>query len=377
MKYFLVVGEPSGDLHAANLMRGILKKDPEATFRFYGGERMAEVGGSENLIKHYKKMSFFGVIEVVRNLRTILGQIRDCQNAILNFSPDVVILVDYPSFNMEIARFAHQHKLLVYYYIAPKVWAWKEWRVKLIKKYVDRLYTIFPFETEYFKKKNITAHFFGNPLQDAIHQKLSQLKDTFALRKELNLDSRPVIALLAGSRRTEIRRNLRNMLALRKSFPKHQMVLTAVSWIPMEFYKSIIKDEDIRVVVDRTYEVIHMAQAAIVTSGTATLETALIGTPEVVVYQVSKIVELLRPFVLKIPYVSLVNINLGKECVKEIVTSRFNRSLVEKEIAAILPEGEKREEMLSDFETLRQLIGERGSSLRAAEDMVNCLKERS
>ncbi|MBQ0080315.1 MAG: lipid-A-disaccharide synthase [Alistipes sp.] len=377
MRYFFVVGEPSGDLHASNLMRGILDNDSEASFRFYGGDKMASIAGPENLVKHYKKMSFFGVAEVIRNIRTILSQIKQCQKAIMDFNPDVVVLVDYPSFNMEIARFAHNHGFTVYYYIAPKVWAWKEWRVKLIKKYVDRLYTIFPFETNYFRKKGIEAHFFGNPLQDAIHQRLFPMKDTLELRKELGVDNRPIIALLAGSRRTEIRRNLRNMLLLRKRFPNYQMVLTAVSWIPMEFYQNIIKEEDIHIVVDKTYEVLSISQAAIVTSGTATLETALIGTPEVVVYHVSRIVEFMRPFVLKIPFISLVNINLGKECVKEIVTSRFNCNFVETQLRSILPGGEKREKMLADFEQLRQLIKEKGSSFRTAADMVESLKKKS
>ena len=374
MKYYIIVGEPSGDLHGSNLMKGIVAEDSEAQFRFWGGDKMAEVGGKENLAKHYRETSFFGIVQVLRNLRTVLGQIDECKRDIEAFNPDVVILIDYPSFNMRIAKWAKAKGLKVYYYIAPKVWAWKEWRVKEIRKYVDRLYTIFPFETEYFRSKGIEPIFCGNPLCDSIAQYKATMPSREVFLSENGLDERPIVALLAGSRRSEIKDNLADMIAISRNFPDYQFVVAAVPWIEKELYDKVLADTGVKFVCNRTYDALIYAEAAIVTSGTATLETALMNTPEIVLYHIPKLYEWLRPIVLKIPYISLVNINLGRECVREIVVNEIDVEAVSEELRSILEGGSKRAKMLADFAELQKMMGGEGSSLRTAKDIVNSLK---
>ena len=374
MKYFIVAGEPSGDLHGSNLMRGLKQEDADAQFRFWGGDKMAEVGGKENLAKHYRETSFFGIAQVVRNLRTVLGQIDECKRDIEAFNPDVVILIDYPSFNMRIAKWAKKRGTKVYYYIAPKVWAWKEWRVKEIRKYVDRLYTIFPFETEYFRSKGIEPIFCGNPLCDSIAQYKLQMASREEFLRENNLDDRPIVALLAGSRRSEIKDNLADMVAISQNFSNYQFVVAAVPWIEREMYDKILSGTGVKFVCNRTYDALIYAEAAIVTSGTATLETALMNTPEIVLYHVPKIYEWLRPIVLKIPYISLVNINLGRECVREIVVNKIDVETVSEELRSILEGGSARAKILEDFAELQKMMGGEGSSHRVAADIVKSLK---
>ena len=374
MKYYIIVGEPSGDLHGSNLMKGIVAEDSEAQFRFWGGDKMAEVGGRENLAKHYRETSFFGIAQVVRNLRTVLGQIDECKRDIEAFNPDVVILIDYPSFNMRIAKWAKAKGTKVYYYIAPKVWAWKEWRVKDIRKYVDRLYTIFPFETEYFRSKGIEPIFCGNPLCDSIAQYKATMPSRELFLSENGLDERPIVALLAGSRRSEIKDNLADMIAISRNFPNYQFVVAAVPWLERELYEKILQGSEVKVVCNKTYDTLIYAEAAIVTSGTATLETALMNTPEIVLYHVPKIYEWLRPIVLKIPFISLVNINLGRECVREIVVNKIDVEAVSEELRSILEGGSKRAKMLADFAELQKIMGGEGSSLRTAHDIVKSLK---
>ncbi len=374
MRYYIIVGEPSGDLHGSNLMKGIVAEDSEAQFRFWGGDKMAEVGGKENLAKHYRETSFFGIANVLRNLRTVLGQIDECKRDIEAFNPDVVILIDYPSFNMRIAKWAKAKGLKIYYYIAPKVWAWKEWRVKEIRKYVDRLYTIFPFETEYFRSKGIEPVFCGNPLCDSIAQYKATMPSREQFLSENGLDNRPIVALLAGSRVSEIKENLADMIAISRNFPDYQFVVAAVPWIERKLYEKILNGSEVKVVCDKTYDTLIYAEAAIVTSGTATLETALMNTPEIVLYHVPKIYEWLRPIVLKIPFISLVNINLGRECVREIVVNKIDVEAVSEELRSILKGGSAREKMLADFAELQKMMGGEGSSRRAAADIVNSLK---
>ena len=374
MKYYIIVGEPSGDLHGSNLMRGLQAEDSEAQFRFWGGDKMAEVGGAENLAKHYRETSFFGIAQVLRNLKTIFGQIDECKRDIEAYNPDVVILIDYPSFNMRIAKWAKERGMKVYYYIAPKVWAWKEWRVKEIRKYVDRLYTIFPFETEYFRSKGIEPVFCGNPLCDSIAQYKAQMPSREEFLKECNLDERPIVALLAGSRRSEIKDNLADMVAISQNFPEYQFVVAAVPWIERELYDTILSGTGVKVVCNKTYDTLIYVEAAIVTSGTATLETALIGTPEVVLYHIPKLYEILRPVVLKIPYISLVNINLNRECVREIVVNKIDVVAVSNELRSILKGGFRRATMLAEFAELREMMGGEGSSHRVAQDVVESLK---
>lgn len=374
MRYYVIAGEPSGDLHGGKLMQGIATYDTEALFRFSGGDFMAEVGGRENMLYHYKEMSFFGFVQVARNLRTIFRQMDIVKRDIEEFNPDVIILIDYPAFNIRIAKWAKSRGIKVYYYIAPKVWAWKERRVKSLRKYVDRLYTIFPFETDYFRGHGIEPHFYGNPLVDDIAKRKSTLPTREVFIAECNLDSRPIVALLAGSRISEIRANLPDMVAIANRFPNYQFIVTAVPWIDKSIYDNIIAGSEVKYVCDRTQQTLAMSEAAIVTSGTATLETALMGIPEIVIYHVPWLYEKLKPYFLRIPYISLVNINLNREAVKELVRCRLNIDEAEQELRAILPNGCERERMLNDFDELRKMIGSDGASMRFAQDIVNSLK---
>ena len=375
MRYYLIAGEPSGDLHGANLIKGLLKADPQAEFRFWGGDLMAAAGGRNNLRKHYNETSFFGIVQVVKNLGTIRRQMRECQADVAEFAPDVLILVDYPGFNMKMARWAKEHGIRTFYYIAPKVWAWREWRVKAIRKYVDRLFIIFPFERTYFPKHGIEPVFEGNPLVDAIESRRASLPTPDEFRRRNGLDERPIIALLAGSRRGEIRANLPLMALLSKRFPEHQFVVAGVAWIDRALYDQYMAGSDIRYVCDQTYETLAAAEAAVVTSGTATLETALLGIPEAVVYRTVWWQVWLRPYVLKVPWVSLVNLNLGREAVAELIQSDLSVERAEQELRAIVAGGAKREKMLADFDCLRTVIGGPGASDRFAARMVEELNK--
>lgn len=373
MKYYLIAGEPSGDLHGANLIEGLKKADPEAGFRFWGGDRMAEAGGRGNLRKHYRETSFFGIVQVLRNLGTIRRQMRECQADVAAFAPDVLILVDYPGFNMKMARWAKEHGIRTYYYIAPKVWAWREWRVKAIRKYVDRLFIIFPFERDYFPRKGIRPIFEGNPLVDALEARRATLPSPEEFRRRHGLDERPIVALVAGSRRGEIRDNLPLMVRLARRFPDRQFVVAGVPWLERALYEECLAGSGIRYVSDRTYETLAAAEAAVVTSGTATLETALLGVPEVVVYRTLRFQVWLQPYVLNVRWVSLVNLNLGREAVAEIIQSDLSVDRAERELRAIVAGGAERDRMLADFEELRTVIGGPGASERFARRMVELL----
>ncbi len=375
MKYYLLVGEPSGDLHGANLIRGLRKADPAAEFRFWGGDRMAEAAGSRGtLVKHYRETSFFGFLDVLRHLRTIGRQFAECRRDIAAWRPDVLILVDYPGFNLKMARWAHDAGLRVHYYIAPKVWAWKEWRVKQIRRNVDRLYIIFPFERDYFPRFGIDPVFEGNPLVDALEARRPDLPTGAAFRAAHGLDGRPIVALLAGSRLTELRANLRPMAEAARRMPDRQFVVAGVSWIDRTRYAELLGDAPVTLLCDCTYELLHVAEAAIVTSGTATLETALMGIPEMVLYRIPWLYERLRPLVVKIPFISLVNLNLGREAVRELVICNPTGERLERELRPLLEGGAERARMLRDFDELRAIIGPAGASERFAHDIVRTLQ---
>ncbi len=376
MRYFLIAGEPSGDLHGANLMRGLREADPEAEFRFWGGDKMAEVGGKENLGLHYRESSFFGFLQIVWNLFTILGQLSRCKREVREYQPDVVILIDYAGFNLKIARYAKSLGIKSYFYIAPKIWAWNEKRIKKIRRDVDELFIIFPFEKEYFKERGVEAHFEGNPLVDAIHDRCRHLPSREEFLRQNRLKDRPTVALLAGSRKSEIRVNLPLMRLMSEEFPEYQFVVAGVDWIAWSEYDKLLRGSDIAFVEGQTYELLKHSEAAIVTSGTATLETALIGTPQVVVYRIPWLHEKLRPLVLKIPYISLVNINLGREAVREIVRSSLDTREVHEALEEILEGGKRREKMLSEYRELSEIIGTEGASRRFARRMVELLKEK-
>lgn len=374
MKYFLIAGEPSGDLHGANLIKGLRKADPAAEFRFWGGDLMAAAGGAQNLRKHYRETSFFGVVQVLRNLGTIRRQMRECREEVADWQPDVLILVDYPGFNMKMARWAHARGIRTFYYIAPKVWASREGRIRALRRDVDRLFVIFPFECDYFPRHDIEPLFEGNPLVDALEARRAALPTSEEFRRRNGLDRRPIIALLAGSRRSEIRKNLPLMARLAQRFEGWQFVVAGVPWLDRTLYEEAAAGSGIRYVCDQTYEVLLAAEAAVVTSGTATLETALLGTPEVVVYRLPAIEYRCMPLVVRCPWISLVNLNLGRESVAEILQSGLDTTRAERELRAILPGGEKRERMLADFRELRTIIGGPGASDRVAARMVALLR---
>ena len=374
MKYFLIAGEPSGDLHGANLIKGLRKADPAAEFRFWGGDLMAAAGGAQNLRKHYRETSFFGVVQVLRNLGTIRRQMRECREEVAAWQPDVLILVDYPGFNMKMARWAHARGIRTFYYIAPKVWASREGRIRALRRDVDRLFVIFPFECDYFPRHGIEPLFEGNPLVDALEARRAALPTPEEFRRRNGPDPRPIIALLAGSRRSEIRKNLPLMARLAQRFDGWQFVVAGVPWLDRALYEEAAAGSGIRYVCDQTYETLLAAEAAVVTSGTATLETALLGTPEVVVYRLPAIEYRCMPLVVRCPWISLVNLNLGRESVAEVLQSNLDTTRAERELRAILPGGEKRERMLADFRELRTIIGGPGASDRVAARMVALLR---
>lgn len=376
MKYFLIAGEPSGDLHGANLLKGLIKEDAAAEFRFWGGDAMASVGGEQNLLKHYRESSFFGIIEVLRNLKTISKQLEECEASIQEFAPDVVILIDYPGFNMKIAKFAKEQGVKTFYYIAPKVWASRSGRIKAMRKYIDELFIIFPFEQEYFSERGIEPHFCGNPLTDALASKVESLPTREEFVAENNLGEKPIIALLAGSRLSEIKANLPLMISASKEFPAHQFVVAGVPWLEREVYENLLAGSDIKIVTDKTYELLTSAEAAIVTSGTATLETALLNIPEVVVYRVRLILQIVAPLIVHAKFISLVNINLNRESVREVVQSSMDARPTIEALRKIIVGGSERARMLEDFKELRAIIGSSGASDRFAAKMVNLLKSK-
>ena len=372
MRYYLIAGEASGDLHASNLMAEILRIDKMAVFRFYGGDKMQAVGGT--LVKHYKEMSFMGFIPVLTHARTILRNMKACKRDVAEWKPDVLILIDYPGFNLAVAKYVKSHTdIPVYYYISPKIWAWKEYRIKSIRKYVDEMFSILPFEVDFFQKKHhYPIHYVGNPCVDAV-EKFRQRADA---EKTAVSGQLPVVAVLAGSRVQEIKKNLAKMLLAASKIGGYQSVVAGAPNIPMDIYKKYIpKGMDVEVRFNSTYEILSQADAALVTSGTATLETALLNVPQVVCYYLSagKFMKWLKGVILKVEFVSLVNLISGKEIVKELIASDMTVDKVYNELKAILPGGEKRQKMLDDYEEMRYIIGPAGASRRAAEIMVKLL----
>lgn len=374
MKYYLIAGEASGDLHASNLMKAILQEDPKAEFRFFGGDLMAKAGGT--CVKHYRDMAYMGFIPVLLHLRTIFRNLSCCKQDILTWKPDVLILIDYPGFNLKVAKFIKQHSSIpVYYYISPKIWAWKEYRIKNIRRDIDKLLSILPFEVDFFKKHHYPVNYVGNPCVDAVQtfrENYQESLDEFQLRNKL--DNRPIIALLAGSRKQEIKDNLSRMTEASKDFPQYQFVVAGAPGIDPEFYQQFI-GKDTKILFGQTYPLLTHATAALVTSGTATLETALFKVPQVVCYYTAagKLVSFLRRHILKVQYISLVNLISGNEAVTELVADGMTVTNLKAELKQILPDGNKRSKMLSDYEQLIQTLGTAGASQRAAEIIINSL----
>lgn len=362
MKYYIIAGEASGDLHGSNLMKELKKKDPQAEFRFWGGDLMREQGGT--IVKHYRDLAFMGFAEVIMNLRTILGNIKFCKKDIQNFKPDAVILIDYPGFNLRVAEFVKSLGIKVFYYISPQIWAWKTGRVHTIKKFVDRMFVILPFEKEFYAKYDYEVDFVGHPLLDAMKD-LPEM-DLEKFKSENQLDERKIIALLPGSRQQEIRVKLPLMLSVGKDFPEFQFVVAGAPSLDLEFYQEIT-GKDLKIVFGKTYDLLRSAEAALVTSGTATLETALLNTPEVVCYKGSRIsYEIGKRVVKYIDYISLVNLIMDREVVKELIQKELNTKNLKSELEKILTEP-KRSQILEDYKELREKLGGPGASERTAE----------
>lgn len=377
MKYYLIVGEASGDLHASNLMRALQHEDPQAEFRFFGGDLMKAVGGT--CVKHYRELAYMGFIPVLLHLRTIFRNMDFCKKDVEAWQPDVLILVDYPGFNLKIAEYIKRHtQIPVYYYISPKIWAWKEYRIKNIKRDVDELFSILPFEVDFFKKHQYPIHYVGNPCVDAVDDFRKKGQENFSEFVTANgLEDKPIIALLAGSRRQEIKDNLTRMIEAARSFPQYQFVVAGAPGIEPDFYKRYI-DSSTKIVFGQTYRLLQQAEAALVTSGTATLETALFRVPQVVCYYISagKLVSFLRRHILKVKYISLVNLIADREVVTELVADGMTVSNIKKELAKIISGGNGRSRMLSEYDRLIGILGEPGASERAAAQITALLKAR-
>lgn len=374
MKYYLLVGEASGDLHASHLMQALKQRDAEAQFRFFGGDLMTAVGGQR--VRHYRELAYMGFIPVLLHLPTILRNMKLCKQDIRQWQPDVVILVDYPGFNLGIAQYVHRHRICpVYYYISPKLWAWKEYRIKNIKRDVDELFSILPFEVPFFEQKHhYPIHYVGNPTAQEVREYLATNGERKAVSGE-----KPVLALLAGSRRQEIKDNLPAMLAATAHLTEHyDVVLAGAPSIEPSYYDCFTAGYKVRLVVNDTYALLSQATAALVTSGTATLEACMFRVPQVVCYEtpLPRLVGFLRRHVLKVKYVSLVNLIAGREVVTELVAETFSVSNIRRELEAILPGGSQRQRMLADYEEVHRLLGDSRAADEAAHIMLKLLTNK-
>ena len=380
MKYYLIVGEASGDLHASNLMRALKERDSEADFRFFGGDLMSAVGGTR--VKHYKELAYMGFIPVLLHLRTIYANMDKCKQDIVAWNPDVVILVDYPGFNLKIAEFVKKHTdIPIYYYISPKIWAWKEYRIKNIKRDVDELFSILPFEVDFFKGHQYPIHYVGNPCVDAVDAFQKENVESFAeFMKDNSLNDKPIVALLAGSRKQEIKDNLPKMLEAARPFVGEcQLVLAGAPGIDPAYYQQYVREDvPLKIVFGQTYRLLQQAKAALVTSGTATLETALFRVPQVVCYYISmgKLVSFLRRKVLKVKYISLVNLVANKEVVRELVADTMKVDNVRAELDALLHDENYRNAMFQEYDRMIKILGPAGASHQAASKMIELLSVR-
>ena len=373
MKYYLIAGEASGDLHASHLMQALKQQDPQAEFRFFGGDLMTAVGGTR--VKHYRELAYMGFVPVLLHLRTILRNMKMCKQDISQWKPDVVILVDYPGFNLKIAQYVKANRICpVYYYISPKIWAWKEYRIKNIKRDVDELFSILPFEIEFFEQKHhYPIHYVGNPTAQEVREFLANEKSEKGNEKW----NKPVIALLAGSRKQEIKDNLPAMIqATAHLTDRYDLVLAGAPSIEPDYYAQFLDGSAVRLVMNETYSLLAQATAALVTSGTATLETCMFRVPQVVCYEtpLPQLIGFLKRHILKVKYVSLVNLIANREVVRELVAETFSVDNIRRELEAILPNGAKRQQMLSDYEEVHRLLGDSKAADEAARQMINLLK---
>ncbi|PZD77766.1 lipid-A-disaccharide synthase [Mesonia sp. K7] len=373
MKYYLIAGEASGDLHGSNLMKALLRLDAQAEFRFWGGDLMQQVGG--NLVKHYRDLAFMGFVEVLANINTIFKNINHCKKDIEAFQPDAIIFIDYPGFNFRIMKWAKQQGYATHYYISPQIWAWKENRIKAIKRDVDEMYVILPFEKDFYEEKHdFPVHFVGHPLLDAIENRKEIRESEFIAQHQLV--DKPIIALLPGSRKQEIAKMLETMLKVTRKFPDYQFVIAGAPSQETEYYEQFLKKNKVSLVMNATYDLLSVAHAALVTSGTATLETALFEVPEVVCYKGSTISYQIAKRVINLNYISLVNLIMDKEVVKELIQSEFNEKKLTQELEKILS-AEPRKQMLENYKSLREKLGGSGASQKTAELIVNSINHKN
>lgn len=370
MKYYIIAGEASGDLHGSNLMKALYKEDSNATIRFWGGDLMQNTGGT--LVKHYRDLAFMGFIEVIFNLKTILGNIKICKKDILEFKPDVIIFIDYPGFNMRIAKWAKEIGIRTHYYISPQIWAWKENRITAIKRDIDKMYVILPFEKNFYEDKhNYPVEFVGHPLIDAIHNQA--VIDPSVFKKENQLDEKPIIALLPVSRKQEITKMLSVMLSVADDYPEYQFVIAGAPSQDFSFYENFITNNNIKFISNKTYDLLKIATAALVTSGTATLETALFKVPEVVCYKGSWASYQIAKRIITLKYISLVNLIMDEEVVTELIQDDFNTNTIKKELSKIL-EPEYRKQLLKKYDLLEEKLGGIGASEKTAKLIIEDLK---
>ncbi len=375
MKYYIIAGEPSGDLHASNLMKSLITEDSEYEFRFWGGDLMKEVGG--DLVRHYSETAYMGIKEVVTNLGKIKANFKLCKNDLLNYNPDVLILVDYPGFNLRMAEFAKKNGLKVFYYISPKIWAWNTGRVKKIKAFVDNMFTILPFETKFYKEYNVPIHYVGNPVLDAIDDRKNKNEDVTTFKTRNGLDKRPIVALLSGSRAQELNYILPEMVKMIDQFPDFQFIIAGAPSFTKVDYKPFIEGKDVKIIFNQTYELLQQAQGALVTSGTATLETALLDCPQVVCYKMwggKNFYSFIKKFVLKVEHISLVNLILNKVGVKEVIQEELNFDNLKSELNKLLNDQDYRINIFNKYNELHKIMGKPGTSARAAKLMVNAIK---
>lgn len=372
MKYFIIAGEASGDLHGSNLITGLIEADPLSEIVCWGGNKMERSGA--RLLVHYRELAVMGFWEVIIKLGKIFRNLRKCRHQICDFKPDVVILIDYPGFNLRIAKYLKKNNTTVYYYISPKVWAWKRSRIKKIKQYINRMYVIFPFEPEFFEKYGYKVHYFGNPLVDTVQKGMDESTSRVKFLAEYELEDKPIVSLLAGSRSQEVRKILPVMMEVEKYYPDYQFLVAGVKTIDKLIYNRILEGSSIKIIYDDTCSLLINSDAALVTSGTATLETAIAGIPQVVCYKTSKVSYLIARLLVKIRFISLVNLIMDKEIVRELIQHQLNERNLVSELNTILPGGWKRKIMLDNYSILRKKLSGRGASSRIAKDMYHSLK---
>lgn len=372
MKYYIISGEASGDLHGSNLMKAIYRQDPNTEIRFWGGDLMQSVGGT--MVKHIRDLAIMGFVEVVAHLRTVLANIKLCKQDILAFNPDAVIFIDYPGFNLRIAKFTHSHGFKNFYYISPQVWAWKKGRIKTMRKVLDKMFVILPFEKPFYDKNNVSnVDYVGHPLLDAVADfKSVNKEDDF--RKQHNLDDRPIIALMPGSRKMELRKMMPTMADLASRHPEYNFVIAGMTLLGDSFYKPFLTSENVTLVYNQTYLLLQSAFAGVITSGTATLEAALFHLPQVVCYRANAFTVALAKRFAKVNYISLVNLIADKPVVRELIQKDLNKNTLETEFSKITKDKNNRMAMIAEYENIEKMLGSKGVSDKAVEAILKTLK---